>query len=368
VLDIQCNPFNESLIASCSEDGTVKIWQIPEGGLTDTMREPLQNLIGHKRKVGQVKHHPTANNVLASTSTDYSVKVWDIESGDALFTLEGHKDIIQDCDWNLDGTQIVTSSKDKKTRVCDPRSGSIVSEFVAHEGVKGARAIWLGKTGKILTVGFSKLSDRQMAVWDPKSTSKALYTENIDTASGQLLPFYDDDTNVLYLSGKGDGNVRYFELSDDCSNVWYLSEYKSSTPMKGMCAAPKVALKINECEVMRLLKLGNHNVQPISFNVPRKSEMFQDDLFPDTYAYKPSMSAKDYSAGKTAKPLTVSLSAGFVPIEKPQELKVEKQKEDDGPQDENKLREDWKALKNRVSYLEAELAKRDAKIKELGGN
>lgn len=81
VLDIDFNPFNDSLIASVSEDCTGKIWGIPEGGLTSTMTEPLQTLNGHKRKVGTVKFSPTANNILATTSTDFSVKIWDIEKG-----------------------------------------------------------------------------------------------------------------------------------------------------------------------------------------------------------------------------------------------------------------------------------------------
>lgn len=34
VLDIKWNPFNDNVIASGSEDCTVKLWHVPDGGIT----------------------------------------------------------------------------------------------------------------------------------------------------------------------------------------------------------------------------------------------------------------------------------------------------------------------------------------------
>lgn len=53
------------LIASCSEDTTVKVWGIPEDGFKETETEALITLQGHGRKVTLLRFHPTANNVLA---------------------------------------------------------------------------------------------------------------------------------------------------------------------------------------------------------------------------------------------------------------------------------------------------------------
>lgn len=36
VLDVQFNPFNENMIASCAEDALVMVWVIPEGGKSQT--------------------------------------------------------------------------------------------------------------------------------------------------------------------------------------------------------------------------------------------------------------------------------------------------------------------------------------------
>jgi len=34
VIDFEFSPFNDSLFATASQDGTVKLWQIPEEGIT----------------------------------------------------------------------------------------------------------------------------------------------------------------------------------------------------------------------------------------------------------------------------------------------------------------------------------------------
>ena len=48
VLDIKWNPFNDNIVASGSEDCTVKLWYIPDGGLVSDLREHLVDLLGHR--------------------------------------------------------------------------------------------------------------------------------------------------------------------------------------------------------------------------------------------------------------------------------------------------------------------------------
>jgi hypothetical protein len=64
-------------------------WEIPEGGLTETMKDPLVTLSGHGKPVALLQWHPTASNVLASAAKDPSVKIWDVERATAKYTLEG---------------------------------------------------------------------------------------------------------------------------------------------------------------------------------------------------------------------------------------------------------------------------------------
>jgi len=364
VLDIDFNPFNEQLIASVSEDCTGKIWGIPEGGLKESLTEPLQTLSGHRRKVGSVLFNPVANNILATSSTDFSVKIWDIQKGTAPVTIDAkHSDIIQSLDWNGNGSLLATSCKDKKLRVIDPRQSSIVQEAEAHQGVKGSRVCWLGT--KLFSTGFTKTSEREFAIWDSRELSKPLSRTNVDSASGILMPFFDRDTSVLFLAGKGDGNIRYYEIVDENPYIHYLSEFKSATPQRGCCLLPKRALNVSDCEIDRILKVSTKMVEPISFQVPRKSDLFQEDLFPDCYAGEPSLTADEWMSGKNAEAKTRSLAPGFVQKEKPKaEFSFDK-KEEEKPLSEKELKDLVEKLQKRVAFLEAELIKKDAKIKEL---
>lgn len=66
VLDIAFCPHNDDVIASCSEDCTVKVWQIPEGGLTRNLTEPVVELVSHIKRACIVVWHPSAQNILLS--------------------------------------------------------------------------------------------------------------------------------------------------------------------------------------------------------------------------------------------------------------------------------------------------------------
>ena len=41
-----------------------------------------------------------------------------------------------------------------------------------------------------------------------------------------LYPYYDHDTRMVYVAGKGDGNVRYYEVTRDDDRAFYLSQVK----------------------------------------------------------------------------------------------------------------------------------------------
>jgi hypothetical protein len=95
--------------------------------------------------------------------------------------------------------------------------------------------------------------------------------EMIDTSSGVLFPTYDEDTKLVFVAGKGDGNVRYFEMTTEPPYAHYLSEYKTSVPQRGVCFLPKRSLNVGECEIARMFKLTpKGQVEVVSFPVPRK--------------------------------------------------------------------------------------------------
>jgi coronin-1B/1C/6 len=115
------------------------------------------------------------------------------------------------------------------------------------------------------------------------------------------MPFWDDGCHILYIAGKGDGNIRYYEFEND--KFEYLSEYKSPEPQRGIAFMPKRGVNTHENEVMRAFKTVNDTyVEPISFIVPRKAESFQEDIYPPTVGTKPAVSSNEWLDGKTALP------------------------------------------------------------------
>lgn len=368
VLDMDWNPFNENILGTVSEDGYGRLWSIPDGGLTENLEEPVQILKGHKRKVGSIRFHPTADNVVATSSADFTVKIWDIVSGDAKLTVEGHSDLINTCNWNKNGSQLVTACKDKKLRILDPRQQKVAQEWVGHLGVKGSRAIWITDKDWVFSVGFTKTSEREFNLWDPRGDlSKPIAHTNVDSAAGVLAPFYDEDSRMIYLAGKGDGNIRYYEIVDDAPFIYYLTEYKSASPQRGLNFLPKRGCNTGICEVMRGYKVTPTLVEPISFTVPRRSDLFQDDLFPPAYAGQAAQTADEWLGGQDVEPKKISLEGGFTPVARSDAPAFQK-KEADKELSDKEVREEYEKLKTRVAYLEAELAKRDAKIKTLEGN
>ncbi|XP_014734259.1 PREDICTED: coronin-1B [Sturnus vulgaris] len=322
VLDIDWCPHNDHVIASGSEDCTVMVWQIPENGLSQPLTEPVVVLEGHSKRVGIVTWHPTARNVLLSAGCDNVVLIWNVGTAEELYRLDGlHPDLIYSVSWSRDGSRFCTACKDKSVRVIDPRRGTVVAEKErAHEGARPMRAIFLAD-GKIFTTGFSRMSERQLALWDTENLEEPMGLQELDSSNGALLPFYDPDTNVVYVCGKGDSSIRYFEITEEPPYIHFLNTFTSKEPQRGMGWMPKRGLDVSKCEIARFYKLHERKCEPIIMTVPRKSDLFQDDLYPDTAGPEAAMEAEEWVAGRTAGPVLVSLRQAYVPS-KQRDLKV----------------------------------------------
>ncbi|KAK3896936.1 hypothetical protein C8A05DRAFT_39516 [Staphylotrichum tortipilum] len=328
VLDTDWHPFNDRIIASASDDGKVFIWEVPKNFTLYTDAEevpsvsPVSRLPGHSRKVGHVLFNPAAEGILASSSGDFTVKLWDITTGQASITLK-HPEIVQSLSWSPNGAMLVTTSRDKKLRVWDVRQEKPVHEYAGHEGAKNSRAVWMGEHNRIATTGFSRMSERQIGLWEPGRKDPIGGFTSLDSISGVCMPFWDDGSNCLYLAGKGDGNIRYFEYEND--KFEFLSEYKSADPQRGIAFVPRRGINVHENEVMRAYKtINDTHIEPISFTVPRRAETFQSDIFPPATGLKPAMSAKEWFDGKTAVPAKIDLESiydGNAPVEVPADYK-----------------------------------------------
>lgn len=306
ITDFQFNPFNEDQIATGCEDAHIRLWSVTGGRIHEEIHSPVTTLVGHAKKVQLLDFHPSASYVLGSAGQDKSIKVWGIERGTAELSFNDVADSVVSLKWSPHGHTLGFATKDKMARGLDPRSNRVNFEFLAHDGSKPSKLNWINEH-TLVTCGFSKTADRQLAFWDLRNQGNSLKSLNIDQSSGVIAPHFDADNGLLYVYGKGDGNIRYYEIVGDSNYLYYVESFKSTTPCKGVSFLPKHAVDTSVCEVMRAVKLTNNSVDFISFRVPRKSEAFQDDIYPDCLANVPAMSANQWFGGANTPPVRVPI-------------------------------------------------------------
>jgi coronin-1B/1C/6 len=325
VLDFEFNPFDDNMLISASEDLTIKVWSIPDDGIKEHMREPVATLEGHGKKITFCTFNPVASSIVASAAFDQTVRLWNLAEQEQAFLTNLPENAQVNClKWNYTGSLLAATCKDKKLRIIDPRQQSIVSECVVHGGVKASKVVWLGSNSvtddchKLVTTGFSPQAERCVAIWDTRmfkseegAECEPLNQLTLDSGTGALYPFFDEGAQMLYIAGKGDANVRYFEVTAQDPYLHYISDYRSTVAQKGFELLPKRCVDVMSHEIAKGLKLETTSVQPISFKVPRKSEAFQEDLFPQCPAGVPAMAADAFLSGaEGCNPILRSMKPG----------------------------------------------------------
>uniref|UniRef100_A0A8C6UGG3 Coronin n=1 Tax=Neogobius melanostomus TaxID=47308 RepID=A0A8C6UGG3_9GOBI len=356
----------------------VRVWEIPEGGLRRNMTAALLELYGHSRRVGLIEWHPTSSGILFSAGYDYKVLIWNLELGEPVKMIDCHTDVILSMSFNTDGSLMATSCKDRSLRVIEPRSGRVLQQ-ASCKNHRVNRVVFLGNMKRLLTTGFSRWNTRQIALWDQEDLSMPMVEEDIDGLSGMLFPFYDADTHMLYLAGKGDGNIRYFEVTTEKPYLQHLMEFRSPAPQKGLGVMPKHGLDVGACEVFRFYKLIPLKglIEPISMIVPRRSDTYQEDIYPMTAGTEPALSAAEWLSGINRDPVLMSLKEGY---SRPNQLvfkaPVKKEKksmvvngidllENVPPRTENEMLRMFFRQQEELRRLKEELASKDVRIRQL---
>lgn len=76
---------------------------------------------------------------------------------------------------------------------------------------------------------------------------------------------------------------------------------------------PKRGCDVNTCEIAKFYRLNNNGFcQVVSMTVPRRSELFQEDLYPDTLSDEAATTAEEWFSGSDAEPILVSLKVRII--------------------------------------------------------
>ncbi|XP_075212375.1 coronin [Lycorma delicatula] len=310
VMDFAWDPFDTHRLAVACDDGTIKLWKIPEGGLTEPTNSPEKVLLGHQEKIYFIKFHPLASDVLASGSYDMTVRVWNLVTGEEKLKIEGHTDQMFSLAWSPCGRMFATACKDTVLRVYDPRkSDNPVAEGKGPIGSRGARVVWALEGSSIVVTGFDKVSERQIMVFRREDMNTPLGTVGLDVSPAILIPFYDEDSSTLFLTGRGDSTIYAFEVCCEPPYLCPLSHHRCPSLHQGLSFQNKNCCDVSTVEFARALRLTNTTIEPLSFTVPRiKSDLFQDDLFPPTkVTWEPTLTAEEWFSGMNRMPSRISL-------------------------------------------------------------
>jgi WD40 repeat protein len=191
VYSISFSP-NGQMLASGSEDRTVKLWSL-DG------RE-LRTLFGHRDWVSSVSFSPNGQ-MLASGSGDGTVKLWSLE-GQELHTFSGHGAMVRSISFSPDGQMLASGSSDGTVKLWR-LEGRELGTFSGH-------------TDWVSSVSFSP--DSQMLV--SSSTDGTVKLWSLDGQELHAFSSYSARVNSacfspngqLIASGSSDGTVKLWSL------------------------------------------------------------------------------------------------------------------------------------------------------------
>ena len=356
VVDVKFSPFRSDLLATASDDSTVKLWEIPQEGLTEDLTNELQHYNGHARKVSFVNFNPICSDVIATASFDNTVQVWNMLKSE-LITKSSLGEYPTSMEWNYNGSFIACASKDKNFYICDPRNGEITLKNKGHESPKTMKMTWIDEF-TLLTTGFNKANTREMKLWDTRNikdqSPKETYT--IDHQSGIPTPYFDKDLKILFVFGRGEGNMHYYDLNE--GNIRPCNDYLSSEPTTSVVMFEKKCMDYNKCELDRFAKYTGKTIQYLSFYYPKRVPEFEEALYPPTFSGEAALSLNEWISGTNKEPLKKDIRKienKWVSEVQSFEKKIEEPKVVISPKSSNaELEKKVEELSNRVKELESE--------------
>ncbi|CAF2561972.1 unnamed protein product [Rotaria sp. Silwood2] len=182
------------------------------GGPTREKRSPGEwiprppekfELKGHRETVTRVVFHPTFD-IIASSSEDATIKIWDYESGEHERTLKGHTAPVQDIAFDHTGRWLISCSADMSVRLWDFQTYQCVKTMRGHD--HNVSSITFTPSGDHI---ISSSRDNTIKIWEV-STTFCIKTLIGHQKWVRMVRVYQDGT--LIASSSDDHTIRIWSL------------------------------------------------------------------------------------------------------------------------------------------------------------
>ena len=281
VLDLEFSPFSNELLACTYDDCMVKLWKLPEEGLTEHITQEVQTFQRHTKKANFVNFNPVASDVMCSAAALGEIFIWSAVKGEAFVELKAD-DTPTITQWNPNGALLGAVTKNKMINIFDPRANKMVLKQQVNEAFQSAKFTWTDND-TFVTSSWNKTGAKILKLWDVRKVKEDLSSEGevfsiqIDTSKTVTTPFADKESKLIYCVGKGEASTHVFDYNEG-KFVKGIS-FASSEPSICSVMFERRSMNYNSLEIDRFARYVNSGkVFYVSFTIPRRNPIFDPTL------------------------------------------------------------------------------------------
>jgi len=149
------------LLASCSQDKTIKIWRMKDG-------KNIRTLTPHANSIYSLTFSPNGE-FLASSSWDGSIKISRVKDGQEIRAIAAHQSLVYCVVFSPDGELLASSSLDKTIKIWRVKDGQLMRTLTSH--LDWVRCVAFSPDGEFLASGSH---DHSIKVWWVKNGQEIL--------------------------------------------------------------------------------------------------------------------------------------------------------------------------------------------------
>jgi len=306
---MQWSPFQDKLLATSSDDATIKLWVIDSyDGIDKTVTQSDMEFDEHAKKCKAIQWHPICENVLASYAEDNTIRVWDVNTGDCATTFTDLDESCHAIRWSPQGDLIGATVKRNKMCIFDPRQNDSAVIADAHKGPRAQKFAWIDNE-TFVTSGFNPQAQREFCVWDLRKIDEHLAKGDITDGTGVSHIDFDREHDLLFNVGRGDSFIQYWQFDRTSPRIMTpLDTYNGGSSQKGFTWMPKWACDVDKHEIRRGVRITDKKTMEIlAFRLPSKSGLFQADLYPAFAGNTSNNNFTDWMAGTDKPAVTMEL-------------------------------------------------------------